>query len=165
MPDKVFRDLFSREIKNGDKVLHLWCEKDDQGGVRHGKKAVRHKHAHVVAFGEKTVRIEWQNEDGDIIQSSIKNTRNRIIILTENSDLIERTEYKVKIEVQDKLLAKLYKKIAKNEEKLKGSQDLNKRMNKEYLADRKNDQLKIVELQGIIDELCKGSDRFSMLDL
>ena len=165
MSEKIFRDLFNREIKSGDKVLHLWCEKDEQGGIRGGKKAVRHKHAHVINFSEKTVRIEWQNEDGDIIQSSIKNTSNRIIILTEDSNLIERAEYKVKVEIQEKLLGKLYKKVARTEEKLKDSQDLNKRINKGYLADRKNDELKIAELQETIDELCKGSERFSMLDL
>jgi hypothetical protein len=78
---KTFRDFFGKDIKVGDDVLHLWA-KIVRDKVWGGESAIRHKKAKVVGFSAKGVRIEWKKNHTDSMkQSTIFNTRNRLIIL------------------------------------------------------------------------------------
>ncbi len=158
---KIYRDLFNREIKMGDDILHLWCNKDREGYARGGTGAVKYKHATVNKFNAKTVGIEWTNENGDISTSSIKNTRNRIIILTNDKELLNSYKYKTEIRSRDDLINKLHRDVSKEQNKLR--LESKKLSHSAFL----NSGLikKMEEMQKIIDELIKGSERFSMLDL
>lgn len=78
---KTFRDFFGKDIKVGDIVLHLWAQvyRDQITGA---ESAIKHKRAKVVAFSKKGVRIEWKKNHTDPMkQSTVFNTRNRLIIL------------------------------------------------------------------------------------
>lgn len=78
---KTFRDFFGRDIKVGDRVLHLWAVMSYHG-IKGGESAIKHKLATVINFSGKGVRIEWKEKNSKPLKkSTIFNTRNRLIIL------------------------------------------------------------------------------------
>ena len=84
---KKFRDFFGKEIKIGDNILHMWATVIN-GRTIHGESAIRHKKAKVIKFTPKGVGIEWiKNKEKK--HSTIFNTRNRIIILTDGNILLD----------------------------------------------------------------------------
>ena len=80
---KIFRDFFGRDIKIGDRVIHLWATVTHLG-ISGGTSAIKHKLAKVIGFSKKGVKIEWSLKKSSIQQSTIFNTRNRLIILKNN---------------------------------------------------------------------------------
>ena len=148
------KDMFHRDIRIGDNIVHLWCELNNDGSARGGKKAVKHKHARVIGFTEKTVRIEWFNEHGDMSSSSIKNTRNRIIILSVDKNLMPIDKYKIILDKKDKNLRDLKEELDVESRKLSHSKFLNSELIN-----------KVEEMQETIEELSSGFKRFEMLDL
>jgi len=156
-PQHTFRDLLGRDIKIGDNVLHLWTKVDPMGYARGGEGAINKKLATVIKQTPKGIGIEWRDphDKRRIRKSTIKNTRNRLIILDgkklnlEIDDIVKDVE-----EAHEKERKSKNTRIRNLGLQLKSEREKNKRS-------AKNNN----ELHETIKELTAGSERFSMLDL
>jgi hypothetical protein len=154
---KTFRDLLGRDIKVGDNVLHLWTRLDARGYPTGGEGAINKKLATVIKQTPKGIGIEWRDPHNKrkIKRSTIKNTRNRLIILDGK---------KLSLYLED--IVKDVEEAHEKDKKYKNTRiknlgleiQLEKEMNN-ILA--KNNR----ELQETIKALVKGSERFELLDL
>lgn len=154
---KTFRDLLGRNIKIGDNVLHLWTRVDSSGYAKGGEGAVNKKLATVIKQTPKGISIEWRDshDKRKIKRSTIRNTRNRLIVLDgkklvlEIDDIINDVEeahqkYKKGMETRRKTLRLEVKLVNDDRDRLF----------------KENEELK--ETIGMLTE---GSERFSLLDL
>lgn len=84
---KEYKDLLDKEVKIGDKVLHLWTYVDTKGYPHGGKGAIKCKIATVVKFTPSGIQIKYI-KDGTECKSVVRNIKNRILVLTKNNELI-----------------------------------------------------------------------------
>jgi len=157
---KIFKDFFDKIIKIDDEVLHLWCVINN-GRVYGGEKAVQHKIGKIINLNTKTVRMEWLDQNGEYHQSSIKNTKNRIIVLDTDKRLINSYKYHIEINSRDMLIHKLHKKVSALEGSLKDSW----KIREEHIQTISGQIDTINKLQNTINELTKDFERFAILDL
>ena len=119
--EKTYKDMLGNVVQEGNKVLHLWTDRDPQGYARGGKGAVKSKVATVVKINPKTIRIRWKNSHEGFNESNITNTRNRIIILSEERKILldsDKCELERLKDNHKKHVDKLRNKVDKLKERL-----------------------------------------------
>ncbi len=154
MKKKIFKDLFGKEIKIGDTVLNIWANNGFYRDIGQGDAGVfQYRIAKVIKFCPKSIRIEYM-QNNELRDTSIFNTHNRIIIMTNKNEIINDSDMETCIKINEKKMVKLEKKL------LTTQQTLNRANSKIEKKDEK-----INELTNTVKDLESHYARFNILDL
>ena len=156
---KVFKDLFDRKISLGDTVLYVWANDDLYHARGDGDPgAIQYRIGKVIRFTPKSIRLEYLKK-GEKVETSIFNTHNRIIIMSDNGEIEADDESKQSLKEKDDIILELQRSL------LKTTQALNRTSSKV-----KNRDKKIIKLtkdnKDAENEFKKyHNDRFDLIDL
>jgi len=150
---KKFKDLLGKEIKTGDTVLNIWSLTIG----RYAHSSIRYRIAKVIRVNQKSIRIQYQNKDKEVKESSIFKTKEKIIVMTKDKEITYDFEKK-NIQYQNMVLIKEKGHFEKELKSLKKQKLENKEKFEKLEKENK-------ELEEENKELRKPYERFELLDI
>lgn len=94
MPE--YKDMLGKKLVIGQKAINVFIRSDGPSG-----EPIGHRMCEIIKINPKSVRIRYEKKLGQLGESNIYNTINRLIVLKESNGYVSSGERKTRWEILD----------------------------------------------------------------